>query len=216
MMLKKDHPLYSTWGNMKARCLNPNAPKYHRYGGRGITICDRWLNDFWSFAADMGEKPTPEHTMDRIDNDGHYTPDNCRWATRKEQQRNTRSVLWVEIDGVKYRAQDLGEKAGILSRTIKDRVNRGLGLDEVLTPGKIHHRSDGTNFKKAWDRKRSQTHCKRGHEFTPENTYIGTKGERCCRICVNAKGQAWRDKIRAQGFDPSKPAALRHAAQNKS
>ena len=79
---KEDHPLYRVWVNMRHRCR-----KGSRYGKRGITICDRW-NDFETFCSDMGERPSPEHSIDRIDNNLGYTPDNCRWATSHEQTLN--------------------------------------------------------------------------------------------------------------------------------
>lgn len=90
---------YSSWVHIKARCLNHNNHKYHLYGGRGIAICDRWINSYENFLADMGRAPSPEHTIDRKDNNGNYEPDNCRWATIEEQQNNRRITFKVEFNG---------------------------------------------------------------------------------------------------------------------
>lgn len=92
-------PEYNSWDGMRQRCLNPNTAYYHNYGGRGITICDRWAESFQSFIDDMGLKPEPKnrYSIDRIDNKGNYEPGNCRWATRKEQANNTKRTKYPNI-----------------------------------------------------------------------------------------------------------------------
>lgn len=105
------HPTYLSWVRMKQRCLNPRAADYSRYGGRGITVCDRW-DTFENFLADMGQRPA-RHVLDRINNDGHYQPDNCRWVTIRESCRNRSSSKRVTINGVTRTLVEWGEVTGL-------------------------------------------------------------------------------------------------------
>ena len=85
-------PEWTAWQAMKSRCTNPKYMHFKHYGGRGITICDQWFSSFQQFFSDVGPKPTPKHTLDRINVDGNYEPSNVKWATRKEQTTNRRKV----------------------------------------------------------------------------------------------------------------------------
>ena len=90
--------VHRTWCQMRRRCLDKNSKNYFRYGGRGIKICDRWLESFENFYADMGEPPSIKHSIDRINNNGNYEPSNCRWATNKQQNRNYSKNIDITID----------------------------------------------------------------------------------------------------------------------
>ncbi len=94
----KDSPEFKSWSHMIYRCTNSNSKDWDRYGGRGITVCERWL-EFSNFIQDMGPKPSKKHTIDRIDNDKGYSPDNCHWASSQTQARNRSNTIKIEIDG---------------------------------------------------------------------------------------------------------------------
>lgn len=112
---------------MKLRCLNKNHIAYHRYGGRGIDICDRW-NDFAEFLKDMGSRPAG-CSLDRIDNNKGYYPDNCKWSSKREQANNTMQNVNVEYKGSKYTISELSDFLGINYRTLYSRLQRGTQLD---------------------------------------------------------------------------------------
>jgi hypothetical protein len=114
---------YSSWQMMIDRCTNQNSKSWNSYGGRGITVCDRW-KDFSKFYQDMGERPE-NHTLERIDNNLGYSPENCKWATVKEQNRNTRRTRLLEINGVTKCVTDWCDYFGINKRTVSNRINRG-------------------------------------------------------------------------------------------
>lgn len=109
----KHAPEYNAWEQMKGRCYKETNNRYYRYGARGIKVCDRWLESFDNFISDMGLKPTKKHSLERIDNDGNYEPDNCKWGTDEEQRRNKSSNVWIECDGERLILQDWINKLGL-------------------------------------------------------------------------------------------------------
>ena len=124
---------YDVWKAMKARCSNPHLNNYHNYGGRGIVVCDRWLADFRNFLSDMGLRPSAKHSIERIDNDGHYDPDNCRWATKADQCRNKRNNVWLELDGERMIQSDWDKRLGFRRGTVLARLKRGWTVRKTLT-----------------------------------------------------------------------------------
>lgn len=125
---------YGSWREMNARCFNENEEQYKDYGGRGITVCDRWqgLNGFNNFYADMGERPK-NLLLERIDNNGNYEPSNCRWATRKEQQRNRRNNVWLEVFGERKVLKDWAIYLNVNPQTIRYHLNKNISMEEIYT-----------------------------------------------------------------------------------
>lgn len=122
---------YLSWGNMLARCRNQNCPSYPIYGGRGITVCERW-HSFENFWNDMGDRPKGK-TLDRIDNDGNYEPGNVRWAARYEQSRNTRRNRIFSINGRSQCLMDWALESGLDYETLRSRLAAGLTLEFALS-----------------------------------------------------------------------------------
>ncbi len=116
---------------MRQRCLNPNAPKYARYGGRGITIAPRW-DSFAAFAEDMGERPEGT-SLDRIDNDQGYSPANCRWATPRQQIVNRSFTRWITWEGITMCVADWERRMGLTERKLRDRLRYGWTLERAMT-----------------------------------------------------------------------------------
>jgi hypothetical protein len=116
------------WVHMRQRCRDAKHEHYPRYGGRGITVCDRWNDSFESFLEDMGTAPSRLHTIDRKDNDGNYEAGNCRWATRKEQAQNRKRAIWVTHRGRRMALIDMAKEVGVPYPTLWYRHNRGLPL----------------------------------------------------------------------------------------
>jgi len=107
---------YHAWYHAVSRCHDPRNPAYTRYGGRGIKVCERWRHDFMQFLSDMGLRPSPDHSLDRRDNDGGYAPENCRWTTHSVQMRNTERVLRAK--GAKQHRKGWRAEIGINGRRI--------------------------------------------------------------------------------------------------
>ena len=179
MPFKVKPPLYSVWNSMRVRCNTPTARQYGDYGGRGISICERW-DSFAAFVEDMGPRPDG-YVLDRIDNDGDYTPENCRWVDRKTSQRNQRITRRVTVEGKQYKAADLADIAGVKTDTIIERVNHGLSYSEVTS---TEHRPRAGPPKK--------THCPRGHSY--EGAPLTREGYPRCRICHRDKERVRRTK----------------------
>lgn len=131
-------PTYKSWQAMRTRCLNENSSQYHRYGGRGISICKEW-DDFTVFFRDMGERPTGT-TLDRIDSNKGYSPDNCRWSTMKIQENNKRNNVLLTFNGKTQTVAQWADETGIGYQTIRARINMGWSIEEALTLPRVRVR----------------------------------------------------------------------------
>jgi len=127
-----ESPEYIAWTQARYRCGKKDHPNYRNYGGRGISVCDRWQDSFDAFYADMGPRPSDKHSLERVDNDKGYSPENCKWATSKEQGNNKRSCRIIEHEGVSLNVTQWAQAVGMCRNTLTGRLNRGKSVDQAL------------------------------------------------------------------------------------
>ncbi len=132
---------YRTWKHIKGRCFTKSDYKYPDYGGRGITMCDRWRYFFVKFLDDVGYAPDDSYSLDRIDNNGNYEPGNVRWASASQQANNQRRTLFIEFDGLKYPCSQFAKIIGMTPMMFKGRIKAKWPLDAaILTPKSKHYK----------------------------------------------------------------------------
>lgn len=195
--MSKNTRLQNIYFHMKYRCTNPKNKSYHYYGDRGITVCDEWLNNskaFYTWALKHGYRN--DLTIDRIDNNGNYCPENCRWITQKEQSNNTRRNKYVTIDGQTHTIAEWCDITGINYGTLKSRVKRGLTQQFLskknlsnpnIKPQKIAQYTLDGKMIKIWD-SLTQIHKEKGYD-------ISTISRLCRHIiknqCYTAYNSGW-------------------------
>ena len=135
-------PEYSCYRNMKQRCLNPNHFKYSYYGARGIKICERWLESFDNFYADMGNRPSPKHSIERKDNLLGYSPDNCIWEIAKKQMNNTRWNRNITFEGITLTVAEWADKCGLNQSTLRNRITKGWSIKDAINIPKINQHTN--------------------------------------------------------------------------
>lgn len=131
---------YRSWNAMIARCTCTTWVRYDLYGGRGITVCPRWRTSFAAFLEDMGRRPTPRHSLDRIDPNGNYEPGNCRWATHREQCNNKRNNRRIEHGGAVFTATEVARMMGVDAPAFVRRLSLGWSVDRALSQPLIERR----------------------------------------------------------------------------
>jgi len=130
--IKAQQKIARTFAGMIERCYNRDSPQYYWYGARGIKICDEWLQNMPAFFSDMGVPPSLDYSIDRIDCNGDYEPSNCRWATKEEQNNNTRRSKLIEWNGKTQSIRDWAKEYDIASRSLSDRLRRGWSMERAL------------------------------------------------------------------------------------
>lgn len=173
-------PEHRIWSHVKARCINPKTIGFHLYGGRGIKVCERWINSFENFYNDMGPRPSSKYSIDRIDVNRDYSPENCRWATKEEQLANRRNTRHETVDGVSKPLTVWAKEYGMDYQTALYRIhNLGWDAKKALTiPVNKELKS-----------------CKHGHPY-PESFYYLKNGRRDCKLCMKIRGERYRERLK--------------------
>lgn len=185
--------IYGIWSHMMRRCYEPTAIGYKHYGGRGIKVCERW-HSFQNFFADVRPRP-PGMSIDRIDTNGDYAPDNFRWADMDTQIRNRRYTVFLTHNGETMCMKDWARKLGMKYQTLRERIRRGWPHELALTTPATFANGGSMKFERLTPqnqiviRDHWPTECSRGHALTPDNSRYGSSGKPYCKRCETAKGR---------------------------
>lgn len=195
-------PEYGVWKLMRTRCNNANGKSWKDYGGRGIRICPEW-DEFSVFYCDMGSRPSPQHQIDRKNNDGHYCKENCKWSTRAEQMRNYRRNVLVSYRGEVIVLKDLSDRFNV-SVGVAYHFARTGRIGKIIPGASVVKEGNSVLWSIPLKKRTLPTQCKNGHAFDAQNTAIGRKVRpdapcfRVCRECHRLREANRREKLKKQ------------------
>ncbi len=185
-------PEYIAWACMLDRCANPRNKRFKDYGGRGISVCERWRQSFLAFLEDVGQRPDSKMSLDRIDNSGNYEPGNVRWALPVTQAANRRTNHPLTIGGITMSVTEWARLRGVRRGTVYSRIRAGWPEEHLFSKS---FQFKGNQDKYHERRVAQITHCPQGHEYNEQNTYITKTGARHCRACAKTRARAY-EKVR--------------------
>lgn len=191
-------PEYNIWSMMKNRCTNPKCNRHQYYLDKGIRVCDRWLGEhgFENFVADMGMRPSPKHSIDRIDPNGDYCPENCRWATPKEQSNNQTSNVVIEHNGEKKTLAQWCEFYDFPYKLAHSRLKRGFSFEEIFTKGAFSNKGRECGLHKKFYAKEGFKVCVKCEQEFPLSEFYqirSTGGYDCyCKKCRNISNRLYK------------------------
>ncbi len=179
---------YRSWEGMLRRCYKSSDSGYARYGAKGIQVCAQWRDSFSAFLRDMGDPPTKEHTIDRVNNQGNYTPENCRWATKKQQACNTTAAVLITFDGITDSISGWARRIRVSHNRISNRLKQHLPLDEVLS---TENMTTTLTKEKVKEIRKYFNHCKGVFGSVKQTAEYFGIGYACCWSIVRNKN--WRN-----------------------